>query len=953
MSRNSSVLEESLLAPMSVVSIVASAGGAFHGHTIEAWDYERQVSALREEVRESLDESRRSKLYCQQVKKDLQNLISTELDGKQDTEMLGDISTLLSSTNTLVEKFAVFERYLREKIASDQQDREGRIIEATQRHATNLVDALREDVRETLKSFRHEILTLRNAQLADHASLKEHCAAITRDVHSELTEVVATKFSNAEKNAGSGIANIQRVIETLEQRAAESAASLKKYVTANLSDVRLLIDEATKDVARSRQLEEQKASTEELRRSMDVRVAELSRQVSMCDRSRQLEEQKASTEELRRSMDVRVAELSRQVSMCEQGISRCEITERDDTARLERRIVNLDESRAAAEKRIAELSRQLAVCENGVETTAGLGTDHATRLERRVALIEGSHASLELRVSDSIEAQIKSSSRHLMALDDEVKHSFVAVRKELSTMQTNLTSTHTEVHNKISLIGATTKDALAALEVNSKASQHAAIEILEKRLLADELPKLHKRIDVVENSIRGDVMTAKNDVKSLQDVFISVFGKGHDGQPLQTLDDSLLAHRNNVVQDLLVTHIKRLESSIAESNETSREHSVGALHHLQQQMRSTQDEIRASLQIAEAKASYRLRHQAVCFLTTNLQTRRRGTAFHTWLSFAAASRAQRQEKKEQRRRWAVGVLERTVVPQLTTALRRNTFHLWKRFLTLKRGYKRINRTAMSLCSVAQRQLAARYLMCWVKHLKHLRRPKRYVAELQVRSKAVVRRGFFGRWVAHVMALRRRRTLHRDAHVLSLCGLRSVVGNTSLVNVPMSRDRLLLWQKLSPRDWAGAKQLWHGWVQHCWRRRLTLLRRSAMATDAIVEATRVDLGALVGQVRDVQDTNLAFQKRVTFITDLFEAPRLSHSTVIKESTPSKSLVKAIQHLSSGYATIHDIFAFLSLWVETVERTQRTLTHDVANLQAWSVAVDEEIRRVQKFVRPPFK
>ncbi|CUG92678.1 Hypothetical protein, putative [Bodo saltans] len=406
MSRNSSVLEDSLIAPMSVVSIVASAGGAFHGHTIEAWDYERQVSALREEVRESLDESRRSKLYCQQVKKDLQNLISTELDGKQDTEMLGGISSLLSSTNTLVEKFAVFERYLREKIASDQQDREARIIDATQRHAANLVDALREDVRETLKSFRHEILTLRNAQLADHDALREHCTSITRDVHSQLTEVVATKFSNAEKNAGSGIANIQKVIEALEQRATESATSFKKFVTASIHDVRLLIDEST-----------------------------------------QHDELKTTTEELRRSIDARVAELSRQLVSCEQGLSRNENTEKDDAARLERRIGTLDEFRASADKRIVELTRQLAACENGVETNAGLGTDHATRLERRISMIEGSHATLDDRMSQTVETQLKNLSRQVIVLEDDTKHSFVSIRKDVSAVQAHLNATTIEIRN--------------------------------------------------------------------------------------------------------------------------------------------------------------------------------------------------------------------------------------------------------------------------------------------------------------------------------------------------------------------------------------------------------------------------------------------------------------------------------------------------------------------------
>lgn len=919
MSRNSSVLEDSLIAPMSVVSIVASAGGAFHGHTIEAWDYERQVSALREEVRESLDESRRSKLYCQQVKKDLQNLISTELDGKQDTEMLGGISSLLSSTNTLVEKFAVFERYLREKIASDQQDREARIIDATQRHAASLVDALREDVRETLKSFRHEILTLRNAQLADHDALREHCTSITRDVHTQLSEVVATKFSNAEKNAGSGIANIQKVIEALEQRATESATSLKKFVTASIHDVRLLIDESTKDFVRSRQHDELKTTTEELRRSIDARVAEL----------------------------------SRQLVSCEQGLSRNENTEKDDAARLERRIGTLDEFRASADKRIVELTRQLAACENGVETNAGLGTDHATRLERRISMIEGSHATLDDRMSQTVETQLKSLSRQVIVLEDDTKHSFVSIRKDVSAVQAHLNATTIEIRNEISLLGNNTREALALVEDNNRASQHAAIGVLEKRLVVDELPKLDKRINVVELAIRGDVAAAKNDVKSLQDVFISVFGKGNAGQPLPTLDDSLLAHRNNVVQDLLETHIKRLETSITESNETSREHSVGAIKQLQQQILNSQNDIQSALRIAAEKTSHRVHHQAVCYLSANIQTRRRGVAFHTWFAFAAAARRQREHKKQQQRRWAVGVLERTVVPQLATALRRSTFHMWKRFLALKRSYKRMNRTSLSLCNVAQRQLIARYYVMWLKHLKHIRRPKRYVGELQARTKASTRERFFRKWVAHVLSLRRRKLLHRDAHMLSLCGQGSSTGASSLVNVAMSRERFLLWKKLSPRDRVGLKQLLHGWVQHAYRRRLIMLQRTTTATDAIVEATRVDLGALVGQLRDVQETSLEFQKRVTFITNLFEAPKLSHSTIIKESSPSKSLVKAIQHLSSGYATIHDIFAFLSLWVETVERTQRTLAHDVANLQAWSVAVDEEIRRVQKFVRPPFK
>lgn len=75
-----------------------------------------------------------------------------------------------------------------------------------------------------------------------------------------------------------------------------------------------------------------------------------------------------------------------------------------------------------------------------------------------------------------------------------------------------------------------------------------------------------------------------------------------------------------------------------------------------------------------------------------------------------------------------------------------------------------------------------------------------------------------------------------------------------------------------------------------------------------------------------------------------------------SDAGADLARVLGQLQEGYrsvASLMDLYVTLARWLESSEKEFSGIHRDFRGMQAWMTAVDEELRRVQKFVRPPFK
>lgn len=121
--------------------------------SVEIFDLREQVKLMKEQVLDAQEESRRAKLLCVQVRKELYEL--TKQEGTSQT--YSAIASLLGNTTSLVEKFALFEQYLKDSIAAETQARDTQLRAQCNEYTDEQSRDVSDGVRRVLESFRGQI----------------------------------------------------------------------------------------------------------------------------------------------------------------------------------------------------------------------------------------------------------------------------------------------------------------------------------------------------------------------------------------------------------------------------------------------------------------------------------------------------------------------------------------------------------------------------------------------------------------------------------------------------------------------------------------------------------------------------------------------------------------------------------------------------------------------------
>jgi hypothetical protein len=105
-------------------------------------------------------------------------------------------------------------------------------------------------------------------------------------------------------------------------------------------------------------------------------------------------------------------------------------------------------------------------------------------------------------------------------------------------------------------------------------------------------------------------------------------------------------------------------------------------------------------------------------------------------------------------------------------------------------------------------------------------------------------------------------------------------------------------------------------------------------DEVVEGLAAEVASVAGQVQQL----MRLSRRHT----------PSHGVA-----PQETLLHAASAAVAGVGSFPDLCASLAEWVQAVDASQRYCAKNIRELWEWARAVDEDIRRVQRFTRPVFK
>lgn len=115
----------------------------------------------------------------------------------------------------------------------------------------------------------------------------------------------------------------------------------------------------------------------------------------------------------------------------------------------------------------------------------------------------------------------------------------------------------------------------------------------------------------------------------------------------------------------------------------------------------------------------------------------------------------------------------------------------------------------------------------------------------------------------------------------------------------------------------------------------------------MENLKHDLSLLTANVDSLQHTQLDVAQRIAGLFDNREI------TLLGDVEVHDALSTAISSVQNGVGSVVDVFRHLQRWVDSVEEVEEEHATAIDELQKWVRWIDDEIRRSQKYTRPPFK
>lgn len=1068
---------------MSVGSGPVAVRGAFHGTTIESLDLETQLTMLREECHEAVNESRRSKLYCQQVRKELQELVTTELDHttQGDHAMFGGIAALLSNTNTLVEKFAAFEVYLRDKLSAEQAQREERLLDESRRFTEQQFRKLHDDVRQTLITFKEEIVVLGCAQKHTRAEIMDEINKIRQDADDKLRSVTAacesavtavrsdvatqmeqimTSFERrcemistrcvegqdvarkqihsdlsahmqqVDQKLGQLSSKVESVVETyltreeenklrtadsslfaqrleaIDKKLNDTSVSLKKFVNASLADVKDAIADTVSSCAKAVNLQSLKDEVN------DVRVGSQRDFAAMRKSNDAYQERQ---DEAMRQIDARVADVRNFVSCEARRLSEVihEKTQSESTKREERL--------RSIEMNFEDILRKSETVFQ--EHLQGVSDSMEQKFVVRIESDTKATESIFLKHLEELSSTADSKSEAVVQqLQSAVELTDKKIKALEETIQMAKTGTEASLANRVSQSETALQHRLAAIEAS--AGQ-----------VADELNQMHSVFVTVFGSCSPTkVATLARGATSFSNQATSTLATfaQHDTQtespmlaptpsstsriasrlpqPLDPLEVTLDRQKHKILEQLLEGHLNGMEQSIEATNDVARQSSQ-AIVLLQKELDESRKQltvVRADVMreveqlishnVAALSATHEtaltgtdeflrrhvdervehtrravLRNTAV-IMASRCSERRRRMYYNAWVHFVRIHRAKSLLKKRSKDQRALSILERTVIPTCSAALRRRTFALWKMFLVTKRQKKRCLRLASSCNHEAGKKLLRVYVGKWMRYLRMVR-TRNACKVLQTKTTKQFAFKSFQLW--KLVTLRRRKILQcrQRAALLALAfghtsgscvqSSRSITSDLTIASIsridrsfsfhrhvdPQPAQRPPVVPPVFARLLRSYFLTWCRWSSSATSRKL---RHAVIATDGIVDKLQRDVATVVGELSLLRDDETAFREQVSsLIARQRRSAGVSATFEKYHRSPVKLLRAMLRSVIEGEGNFLDAFESLLLWVDVIERTHHDVMQELGMLQTWMTAIDEEIRKVVKFPRPPFK
>jgi chromosome segregation ATPase len=565
----------------------------FVATSVEIFDLREQVQLMKEQVMDAQEESRRSKLLCIQVRKELH-----ELTKQEDTsQTYSAIASLLGNTTSLVEKFALFEKYLRESISADTANRDEQLKADARSYTDEQSSDVADGVRKVLESFRGRIESCNTAIQHEGASRVEECATI-RSLLTKWEAKQDTMSDGIRREMDSRLSPISKKTDDLFKMNDE----LRRQFETQQVDIKIVSNEqsALRSLSQSHQTELLKLST-----SLQAAIAmseQTTRDVAELRKLTDAQQAAIATSE-QTTRDV--AELRKLTDAQQAAIAMSEQTTRD-VAEL-RKLTDAQQAAIATSEQTTRDLAELRKLTNAQQ--AAIATSEQTTRD----LLDAKVSSLR-QVSDELWLRNESDLRNLAESQKRlVADAEKALRGDIRDCEDRMGGKVGSVEGKISNSRHVSQEALESVEGRCKQLQRdidAAADIhkrdtsrLENRLSKIEDTQLSDverqigRLEAKVAEISQDNSRQEKDLKRSQEVAMASFQDKLDtmvrsnDQLLEGLSNSLDGKHTKLSEkfDIAIQKVNQsLESEVQKVSGTVREVS-GSVRSLEQRVEQVAD----------------------------------------------------------------------------------------------------------------------------------------------------------------------------------------------------------------------------------------------------------------------------------------------------------------------------------------------------------------------------
>ena len=877
---------------------------SLRGRSIELHELQDRCNVMQEELRGAMEDSSRAMLFCQQVRKEVHALIATDLD---DRETYGGIASLLSSTKNLVEKFAAFEVYLRDKLRIDEDAREARIIDLLNKTVARTTLQLQDDVRQTLLSFRDEIVALKTK---------------TSSYDAKMRALEETSRSETARHSQEVSSRLQSLID---ERTAEMRERWKE----------------TDEIARNASVGTQKcfAAVNERQQEYQLEKSVLEQQLGQLRDAGIVSRESSCRAE--QAAQQQFADLAERLKIAEQDSSSwARSLETSFKATRQEIISNLETVKSETLSSVAQERNRVFKLANDQEA--------ASLVLRQEILRQASESNnsavdaLKVSVENQLERIAEASMQNVNSLKTELQLNFKSsltvmegqLRAELSSVREMGSGARAELAADF----AAKLDGMSLMHTTSLASTRESII----NLLSANLANLHKDVLADLKTCRSDTAAAISRVESAQVLTLSQVN--HVEQAAFSQADQVRELLTRSVAEEVGRVINRVEDLRTESAAALRVSTKSAVESLMEVVSLREADVNRKF---SAQNVYMSRQVASIFSRQTVGATRR-FVFRQWLRHCC-------DRKQAKRRRAT--LEWMQLRQ-TAALRSTCFIKWLRLGVHAGRRRRLRILQHSVAAFTERELQRCYyskLRKFILARRNQHRKKRHVDCILRVTHRGIRRIYYEKWSLFTKKMRRTKLvehlwcLTRDGTIKRIFHSWQRYSRTICLR---QQRRAMLRGVLSIVSGSGPTgtcfryfSFWKNWIV---RKRLVAVERHVDLLSRTTDSDNAQKALLFEHLSSSVAMVISQVRQITQLSRRHDASR-----GVSSSQPHDALLQAVSSVISGTGSIADVFAHLADWVHSVDTSQRAATKNIRDLWEWAKSVDEEIHRVQRFVRPAFK